>query len=331
VIARALEDGIPIVPAPFGALADRLGLRIETALSIAEDLLASGLLRRFGAFWDFRAVGYEGYLFGAMVPEDGLGAFARRVNECGAVTHNYERLHAVNLWFTAILPGDSASSKLAEELGARNFPFVALGAPRRIKLRPSFAGGPGIPDPCRQSGELSRPASPTIREISSLERKIISELQSPLHIEERPFAQAARRIEISEESFVSELVKLKSSGFLRRIGASVNHNMAGFTANTLMAWDFTSVPDEETAQTALAAVREREWASHCYLRRVVASNLAEPWPYNLFVMAHATDGNELSARERLLESELAPRAFVSMRTIREYKKTAYRFNINQGE
>jgi hypothetical protein len=104
----------------------------------------------------------------------------------------------------------------------------------------------------------------------------------------------------------------------------VNHNLAGYMANSLMAWDYSEIADDVVSSLAIEAVRERPWASHCYLRRVVASDYGAPWPYNLFVMVHARDVAELVARENLLSGSFALRDFVSMRTVKEYKKNQYR-------
>jgi DNA-binding Lrp family transcriptional regulator len=354
-VACAMEEGLPLAASPFSGLAERLGAPVAMVLSLARELLDRGLIRRFGAFWDFRRFGQEGYLFGVRVPAGDLDGIALWINGFDCVTHNYARRHDLNLWFTAVLPGDGAAALFGALLAEKKLSFVSLGVRRMIKLRPSFAGGIGkSPNegggayaraaPACRTVPQRRPSPPSVPageagvmpnfacssgvgDLTPLRRKIIAALQDDLKITERPFTDVADRLKIEEDALIEELVKLKSSGALRRVGASVVHSKAGCLANSLMAWDFSSEADGCIAEAAEGAVRGRDWASHCYLRHVVLSNLAVMWPYNLFVMIHARDGAELADREESLSGAFAPAGFVSMRTRREYKKIQYRLTV----
>ena len=59
-IAEALEQGIPLVPEPFAEIARRLGMPESTVLGAALEMMSSGLMRRFGAFFDYHRLGYRG-------------------------------------------------------------------------------------------------------------------------------------------------------------------------------------------------------------------------------------------------------------------------------
>jgi DNA-binding Lrp family transcriptional regulator len=330
LVAAYLEMGLPIVQEPFSAAADELGLSPGFVISTAQALSQSGLLRKFGAFWDFRVAGLQGYLFG-VVAHDKTAETAEWINSLGFVTHNYLRRHELNIWFTAILPGERDAIELADELDGRDIPFVALAVVHRIKLRTSFAGTgerknsknyKNSPNILHEVKRVMPPRECEVRShcFSAPQKNIIALLGDDLAIAPRPFTKIADLLEIDEDTLIVELTKLRSAGVLRRIGASFDHKRAGFSANSLMAWNFTgSKGDAETVVSPLP------WVSHCYLRRLLAQNLRKPWTQNLFIMAHARDKDELEERERFLSSTFAPRNFVSMRTLKEYKKTSFRF------
>ncbi|MDR1885727.1 MAG: hypothetical protein LBQ56_05580, partial [Synergistaceae bacterium] len=143
-------------------------------------------------------------------------------------------------------------------------------------------------------------------------------LQDRIDIVPRPFAPIAASLCSDEDEVVERVADLASIGVLRRIGASVDHRRAGYVCNSLIAWNLSG----ESADSAARRASANPWASHCYLRRLICSNRVEGWPYNLYVMAHATGEDEMTRRERALARELGG-GFISMRTVAEYKKIPY--------
>ncbi|MFO1128751.1 MAG: AsnC family transcriptional regulator [Rhodospirillales bacterium] len=57
-LLAALEDGLPLVPRPFAALAERSGLDEDEVLSRLRRLVAAGIVKRFGIVVHHRALGY---------------------------------------------------------------------------------------------------------------------------------------------------------------------------------------------------------------------------------------------------------------------------------
>jgi DNA-binding Lrp family transcriptional regulator len=312
-LSAALEEGLPILPEPFADIADFLGMDQDSAVRLTEELIRTGYLRHFGVFWNMPP-SYGAYLFGAAVTPEKLEGTVAWINGMRAVTHNYQRKHDLNLWFTAIFRREASALRLCQDLRQDGTPYAALETVRRIRLRPSFAG-----ISARESAVRIADAP-----LGDIQKNIIALLECGLKPQKRLFAGIAPLVGLSEREFLYNLAELKRLGHLRRVGASVNHYAAGYLSNSLVACDFTDTPDEDAVLRAEKAIMERDWASHCYLRHVVSSNLAEPWRFNLFIMIHARDDSELAERERLLAESLAPGAperIISMRTSREYKKT----------
>ena len=338
-IASALEEGLPLSPEPFAGVAGALGIDQDSAVSVTESLLHSGSLRRFGAFWDFSPF-YSAYLFGAKVAPEKLGHVSDWINGLDSVTHSYLRDHELNLWFTAIFKGNESAlmlAKITEKFRAKDIPFAALGTVRRIKLRPSFAGhrpdgGDGVASDVAGLEFAPMPGHENKfpQSLNETQKKIIALLQKDMKPQRRLFESLAACAGMSEQECIRNLAELRSLGFLRRIGASVNHNAAGYTANSLMAFDVSGIPEGEAALCAAKAVSGHPWASHCYLRNVVASSLGYPWRHCMFVMIHARSGTELAEREGIIVSSLSGTAsgeIISMMTLREYKKTSFIFDV----
>ncbi|MDR1472460.1 MAG: hypothetical protein LBS75_08040 [Synergistaceae bacterium] len=323
-VASSLEAGLKIVPEPFLEVARETGVPEGRVLEIARGMVASGFIRRFGAFFDFRSFGLKGYLFGAELPGDGAGGVISSVCRMGCVTHCYARRHALGLWFTAILGGDGDARAIGGALRRRGLAFVALDVRERIKLCPSFAP-PGAEHEPRdvRCGEV-QPARLGARGMA-----IARALQDRFGISNRPYAEVADALGMGargEGVVMDEAARLLEEGVLRRIGASLNHNRAGWMYNSLTAWDVSHLSESDALSAARSAVHGRRWASHCYLRRVIRSNLPCAWPYNLYIMIHARTEGEMEERERVLSLDLARGQtgnFVSMRTEAEHKKISF--------
>ena len=86
-------------------------------MSESGDSKEEGIIRRIGAVFDLRRLGFASTLCAARVPEDqDQGIRGKIVNACPGVTHNYRRDDQYNIWFTLIAPGEEelAAETLAE-------------------------------------------------------------------------------------------------------------------------------------------------------------------------------------------------------------------------
>ena len=114
-------------------------LRPRIAWRDCRRLVADGSVRRIGPVFDSRLLGYASTLVAARVPPDRLAAVADRVSRLPGVTHNYERRHPYNLWFTLTAPSqaalDETLARLRTETGAE---FHSLPALAVYKIRVQF-------------------------------------------------------------------------------------------------------------------------------------------------------------------------------------------------
>ena len=94
-----LHGGFPLTDRPFADVAAELGLAEDALIERLHQLLAHGVLSRFGPLYQIERAGGRFVLAAMHVPPERFDAVAERVNAHAEVAHNYRREHALNMWF----------------------------------------------------------------------------------------------------------------------------------------------------------------------------------------------------------------------------------------
>lgn len=98
-ILNRLQEGFPIAPAPFAAVAGELGIAQDDLIARLGRMRDERIITRFGPFFDAEAMGGAFCLCAMAVPEEDFEAVAAEVNARPEVAHNYARDHRLNMWF----------------------------------------------------------------------------------------------------------------------------------------------------------------------------------------------------------------------------------------
>lgn len=98
-IVNGLQGGFPLSPRPFRDAGATLGLSESETIDAIRRLVDRGDLSRFGPLWNVEPLGGAVCLCAMQVPQDRFDAVAACVNVHPEVAHNYERTHALNMWF----------------------------------------------------------------------------------------------------------------------------------------------------------------------------------------------------------------------------------------
>ena len=98
-IVNRLQDGLPLCPRPYTAVAGELGMGEDELLQRLSALLARGVLSRFGPLYQIERAGGRFVLAAMAVPAAELDRVAAILNAQPEVAHNYARDHRFNLWF----------------------------------------------------------------------------------------------------------------------------------------------------------------------------------------------------------------------------------------
>ncbi len=92
LVINELQQDLPLVPAPFTALAAQLGMDEEYFLAQCQSLLQCGIIRRFGAAVNHRKVGFKANAMTCWVaPPDTVNVAGRKLALLREVSHCYER------------------------------------------------------------------------------------------------------------------------------------------------------------------------------------------------------------------------------------------------
>ena len=113
-ILNQIQSSFPITPRPYAAVGELLGLSENEVVARVQRMVADGIIRRIGANFNSRRLGYTSTLCAAHVPPDQIEQFIQVVNHFPGVTHNYLRRHHLNIWFTLIA---ESTERIKEILG----------------------------------------------------------------------------------------------------------------------------------------------------------------------------------------------------------------------
>ncbi|OBQ56250.1 siroheme decarboxylase subunit alpha [Halodesulfovibrio spirochaetisodalis] len=131
-VLTIIQSGFPIAPRPYEVIGEQVGLTEAEALATVRSLKERKIIRRLGANFNSKGLGWRSTLCAAKVSEDKLDEFIAEVNSHPGVTHNYLRDHEFNIWFTFIGPNWDAVvdtlNGITEKTGIEilNLPATAL-------------------------------------------------------------------------------------------------------------------------------------------------------------------------------------------------------------
>ena len=98
-IINSLQGGFPICDNPFAEAASDLSLDEDELIRRLERLSELGAISRFGPLYNVERLGGAVTLAAMSVPAKDFDRVAELVNAHAEVAHNYERAHALNMWF----------------------------------------------------------------------------------------------------------------------------------------------------------------------------------------------------------------------------------------
>jgi DNA-binding Lrp family transcriptional regulator len=311
-----LQTDLPLVPRPWAALADALDSDEGTVLERVRALREAKVVRQVSAIFDTRRLGYKGMLVAARTPREQQDTAAAVFSAHPGVTHNYEREHDFNLWFTLTVGPDSkiglerSVALLGELAGVESIrPMPAL---RFFKIGVDLDVKGGRDPAAKGERKVPQRPAPPPESLNDREIAAIRALQLDIPAEPEPFGAAAAAHGFTVDELLEQGHAFLATGQMRRFAAVLAHRNAGFVQNGMGVW---RVPEEQIDDMgkAMAAFRG---VSHCYQRPTYPD-----WPYNLFSMTHGRDRRECEAVLEAISSETGLDDYTVLYSTREYKKT----------
>lgn len=139
-ILNIIQTKFPLTQRPYDVIGQEVGVSEKDVINRISNLKKEGIIRRIGATFDPRKLGFISSLCAAKVPPEKIKEFVDVVNSYPGVTHNYERDNQYNIWFTFIAESMDEIEKRLEEIedktgitGIKNLPSV-----RFFKIKVDF-------------------------------------------------------------------------------------------------------------------------------------------------------------------------------------------------
>lgn len=98
-VVRATQAGLPLVPRPYAAVANDLGVREAQVIARLRKMIADGRIRRIGAVPNHYALGYRANAMTVWdVADEAVDRLGRAVGALPFVTHCYRRPRRLPDW-----------------------------------------------------------------------------------------------------------------------------------------------------------------------------------------------------------------------------------------
>ena len=321
-LLNEIQWTFPLVTRPFDAIAKKFDTTPEIIKEKLNNLKEIGVLRQLSAIFDTRKLGYTSSLVAMEIEHDKLDHVASQINRHPGVSHNYERDHQFNLWFTlAVPPGADLNSELEK--------FNVLNGIKKVRMLPTlqlFKIGVKLD----MIDDKKHDVAPTEekKEIKNIkfeptedDKDFIRELQKDMEIIDEPFVKAANNLGITEDELFSKMKHYESLGVLRRFAAILRHRQVGFTANGMIVW---KVPEDRITSVG-ETLGSFPQVSHCYERPTY-----DDWPYNVFSMIHCKTHDEAYDVAKTIQNQIDVNEYKILFSSREFKKTRVEYFVEHS-
>ena len=310
-----IQKNFPLVEKPYSVIAERLGVKEGDVLSLLKDQKDKNIIREISPIYDTKKLGYKSSLVAFKVSSGDIDSVTRWINSHPGVSHNYERDHEFNIWFTIAVSPDSriglnrSVEIIAKRSGVSEYILLPTLKMFKISVKLDTTGKE------KERESIKKMVYDDI-ELSSDLKLFIKESQYDLPIVSEPFLELKKRLGISYKELFDRFKMLQQGGYMRRFAAILNHKRAGFNANAMVVWDVDEKEGEKIGQKAA----EFRAVSHCYLRPKYPN-----WRYNLFTMVHAKTKDESKNIIEKMAKEIEHYSKRELYSTREFKKVRLRY------
>lgn len=284
-LLNRIQSSIPLSPTPFAALADELGIDEATCIERLYDLRhVQKFIRQISPIFDTHALGYQSSLVAAKVAPEKVEHAVEVINRHPGVSHNYQRDHAFNLWYTVAVSPDSklglekTVTKLHELSGAvstRILPTLKL---YKIGVKLNMSDSAESED-APKTNHFTQADRDTVADtpLTQMDRDLIRVLQQDLPLVSRPFDAMAEKVGCTVQDLLDACQRYLDNKQMRRFSAVLRHRQAGFGANAMGVWQ---CPEDKLDEMGPKCAAFDE-VSHCYHRPAY-----DDLPYTLYTMVH---------------------------------------------
>jgi len=148
--------------------------------------------------------------------------------------------------------------------------------------------------------------------LTSKQKKVALLIQKDIPVTQFPFEETGNLCGLTGAEVLDTINELLEKGFIRKFGAILRHQKAGYKKNALVVW---SAPAGQI-QKAGEIFASFSFISHCYERKPAFKK-----KYNIFTMLHSNDEN-ISSLINEAATATGINDYLILESVQEYKKTS---------
>lgn len=315
-ILYRVQKNFPLIKRPFEHIAKELEISEDEVIEILQKEKENKIIRQTSAIFDTKKLGYTSSLVAFEIAAEDIDDAVIILNSHPGISHNYERNHTYNIWFTlAIAPNSKSNLEetiavLAKLTKAKD--YIILPTLKLFKISVKL-------DTTNKAEKKEKVARTDFKgmELNEYHYNIIKEAQNDIEITKEPFKKMIDKLGISYDEFFSVLNQFQETGVMRRFASILNHRHAGFGANAMVAWDIEEGAKGEEIGKIAASFSA---VSHCYLRPKYPT-----WNYNLFTMIHGKTKEDTQEVIDNIAKEIEYKSNMPLYSSREFKKIRIKY------
>ena len=232
-----IQWSFPLEDRPYLEISKRYNITEDEVMKRIASMKGMGLIRQINAIFDTRRLGYKSALVAFAVKPNKLDYIANEVNKHPGVSHNYERNHEFNMWFTLAVPPYGEMKTDLDRL-------ASLDGVIKYRLLPTlklYKIGVRL-DMVNDDTEMAKPTDEVKQlntkkfELTEGDKHFIRELQKDLKVIPEPFNEVAENLGITTIEIFTKAKEYEKNGVMRRFAAILRHRDAGFSANGMVVW-----------------------------------------------------------------------------------------------
>ncbi len=152
--------------------------------------------------------------------------------------------------------------------------------------------------------------------LSEEDKKVIRQIQGDLPLTPTPFHLLAQRLGWEEKELLRRIRRFIRRGRIRRFGAILRHQQAGYQGNAMVVW---RVPEGQVERMG-QAMGKFSAVSHCYFRPPLPH-----WPYNLYTMVHGRSESDCDREAQKIAEQTGLKHYRLLFSKKEHKKSSMRY------
>lgn len=315
-ILYRVQKNFPLTKKPFEHIAKELNTTEDEVIKILQKEKENNIIRQTSAIFDTKKLGYKSSLIAFEIEEENIDDAVSILNSHPGISHNYERNHSYNIWFTlAIAPNSKSNLEETVELLSKLTKakdYIILPTLKLFKISVKL-------DTTNKKDKKEKVAKKEFKKLDLNEHhyNIIKEAQNNIDIVSEPFKKIIDKLDITYDEFFDSLQEFQDAGVMRRFACILNHRKAGFNANAMVVWD---IEEGEKGEEIGKIAASFSAVSHCYLRPKYPT-----WNYNLFTMIHGKTKEDTQAVIDSIAKEIDYKSNMPLYSSREFKKVRIKY------